>query len=47
MRTIVFASWDAEEVGVIGSAEWVEVRHHTYIIVILESFSSVLVRKTC
>ena len=23
-RTIVFASWDAEEFGIIGSTEWVE-----------------------
>jgi len=25
MRTIVFGSWDGEEIGVIGSTEWVEV----------------------
>lgn len=25
-RTILFCSWDAEEYGLIGSNEWVEVR---------------------
>lgn len=24
MRTIVFASWDGEEYGLVGSTEWVE-----------------------
>jgi len=28
-RTIVFASWDAEEEGLIGSTEWVEQHAHT------------------
>ena len=26
-RTVVFCSWDAEEYGLMGSVEWVEVKH--------------------
>ena len=29
-RTIVFCSWGAEEYGLIGSTEWVEVTTHDY-----------------
>lgn len=30
-RTIIFASWDAEEFGLLGSTEWAEVPHpHTH-----------------
>lgn len=25
-RTLIFASWDAEEFGLLGSTEWAEVR---------------------
>lgn len=26
-RSIIFCSWDGEEYGIIGSIEWLEVRH--------------------
>lgn len=28
-RTIIFASWDAEEFGLLGSTEWAEVDSYT------------------
>lgn len=28
-RTIIFASWDAEEFGLLGSTEWAEVNEKT------------------
>lgn len=30
-RTIIFASWDAEEFGLLGSTEWAEVLNTTAI----------------
>lgn len=34
-RTIVFASWDAEEFGLLGSTEWAEVAHtHIYSVIL-------------
>ena len=30
-RTVIFASWGAEEFGLIGSTEWVEVSNTSFI----------------
>ena len=41
-RTIIFASWDAEEYGVTGSLEWLEVIMYNNCIVHLWKKSDVL-----
>lgn len=34
-RTIIFASWDAEEFGLLGSTEWAEVNRTEDILIFL------------
>ena len=34
-RTVIFASWGAEEYGLIGSTEWVEVRKIFYLVILV------------
>lgn len=34
-RTIIFASWDAEEFGLLGSTEWAEVNKTKKVLIII------------
>lgn len=36
-RTIIFASWDAEEFGLLGSTEWAEVNKTKKVLIFLDN----------
>ena len=42
-RTIIFASWDAEEFGLLGSTEWAEVKRPEALVMFLVNRETVRV----